>query len=255
VDKAKVHLLLARLLFLLRGNVHVIAEPSKNFHIFQALDISTEFGRYQPIMRSRVRKAAVECRDAGRQLNAPELIHCTSVAASDALSKKPPRTAFLRVGVWSLDPTVVSDEELIKSADVLVAGTDLELLKPRLIPVVRKDMSSSRVVNGTLSRAGRGTVSTADEVIAALFEGAAAREAAKRARSQANRGREAKAKEKISLEKIAARAKRAKLQEMQDKFLRKTWEEIEETVRTTARAVCGQWNCCCRRRLSCGAAR
>jgi len=82
------------------------------------------------------------------------------------------------------------------------------------------------VVNGTLSTAGRGTVLTADEVIAAISEGAAAREAEKLAKSHAKRAREAKAKKKKSLESTAARAKRAKLQEKQDKFLRKTWEEI-----------------------------
>ena len=91
---------------------------------------------------------------------------------------------------------------------------------------MRKDLSCPRVVNGTLSTAGRGTVLTADEVTAAISEGAAAREADKLAKSHAKRAREAKATEKKSLESIAARARRAKLQEKQDKFLRKTWDEI-----------------------------
>jgi len=176
-------------------------------------------------VRSRVREATLECSDAKRQFNTSELILCISAAASEALTEEALRTVFRRVGMWPLDPTVVSDEELSKGADAPVAGTDLELLMRRLISVVRKDMSCPRVVNGTLSTAGRGTVLTADEVIAAISEGAAAREASKLARSHAKRAREAKAKEKKSSESIAARAKRAKLQEKQDKFLRKTWDE------------------------------
>jgi len=162
-------------------------------------------------VRSRVREADLECRDARRQFNTTELIRCISVAASEALTEEALRTVFRRVGMWPLDPTVVSDEELSKGEDAPVAETDLELLTRRLIPVVRKDMSGPRVVNGTLSTAGRGTVLTADDVIAAISEGAAAREASKLAKSHAKRAREAKAKEKKSLESIAARAKRAKL--------------------------------------------
>jgi len=226
LDGAKVHLSPAGLLTLLRANVHVIAEPSKMPHILQALDNSSAFGRYQPKVRSRVREAALECRDAGRQFNTPDLMRFISAAASDTLTEQALRTAFRRVGMWPLDPTVVSDEELSKGADAPVAGTDLELLTRRLIPVVRKDMSCPRVVNGILSTAGRGTVLTADEVIAAISVVAAAREAEKLAKSHAKRAREANAKENKSLESIAARAKRAKLQEKQDKFLCKTWDEI-----------------------------
>jgi len=96
----------------------------------------------------------------------------------------------------------------------------------RLTSVLRKDMSRPRGVNGTLLAAGRGLVVTADEVIAASSEGATAKEPAMLTRSHAKRAHEAKAKKEKSLESIAARAKRAKLQEKQDKFLRKTWDEI-----------------------------
>jgi len=67
-----------------------------------------------------------------------------------------------------LDPKLVSDEELRKGAEVPVAGTDLALLTRGLVPVVCKDRSCPRVVTGALSMAGRGTVLTADEVIATL---------------------------------------------------------------------------------------
>jgi len=94
---------------LLRANVHVIAYPSKMSHILQALDNTSAFGRYQPKVRSRVRETSLEGRDAGRQSNTPELLRCFSAAASDALREEALRTAFQRVGMWPLDPTVVSD--------------------------------------------------------------------------------------------------------------------------------------------------
>jgi len=155
LDGANVHLSSAVLRTLLRANVHVIAEPSKISHILQALDGSSAFGRYQPKVRSRVCEAAFECRDAGRQLNTPELMRCISAAATDDLTEESLRTAFRRVGMWPLDPTVVSDEELSKGADAPVAGTDLKMLTRRLIPVVRNDMSCTRVVAAATALRGR----------------------------------------------------------------------------------------------------
>jgi len=70
-DGAKVHLSPAGFLTLLRANVHVIAQPSQMSHILQPLDNKSALGRYQPKLRSRVREIATQCRDAGRQFNAP----------------------------------------------------------------------------------------------------------------------------------------------------------------------------------------
>jgi len=107
-------------------------------HILQALDNSSAFGRYQPKVRPRVREIALECRDAGTQFNTPELMRCIARTASDALTKDALRTAFRRVGMWPLDPTVVIVEELSKGADAPVTSVNLELLTRRLIPIVRK---------------------------------------------------------------------------------------------------------------------
>jgi len=208
--------------------VHVIAEPSKMSHILQALDNSSAFGRYQPKVRPRVREIALECRDAGTQFNTPELMRCIARTASDALTKDALRTAFRRVGMWPLDPTVVIVEELSKGADAPVTSVNLELLTRRLIPIVRKDSVRPRVVNGTLSTAGRGTLLTAPEVIAALAEGAAAKEAAKVAKDASKRAREKKAEEKKILAAAAARAKRFKLQQKEDEALQELWTEIAQ---------------------------
>jgi len=228
LDGAKVHLSPTGLLTLLRANVHVIAEPSKMSHILQALDNSSAFGRYQPKVRSRVREIALECRDAGTQFNTPELMSCIARAASDAMTEDALRTAFRRVGMWPLDPTVVSAEELSKGADAPVTSVDLELLTRRLIPIVRKDAVRPRVVNGTLSTAGRGTLLTAPEVTAALAEGAAANEAAKVSKDASKRAREKKAEEKKILAAAATRAKRVKLQQKEDQALQKLWTEIAQ---------------------------
>jgi len=105
--------------------------------ILQALDTSSVFGRYQPKIRSRVRKIARECRDAGTQFNTPELMRCIARAASDALTEDALLTVLRRVGMWLLDPTVVSVEELSKMADAQVTTVDLELMKWHLIQTVR----------------------------------------------------------------------------------------------------------------------
>jgi len=193
---AKVHLSPAGLLTLLRANVHVIAEPSQMSHILQALDNKSAFGRYQPKLRSRVREIATECRDAGRQFNIPELMRCIAAAASDALTVTALTTAFRQVGMWPLDPTVVTVEELRKGADAPVTSVDLEKLTRRLILSVRKDMTCARVINGTLSTAGRGTVLTAPEILAALEGEAAAKAAAREAKEAGKRARETKAEER-----------------------------------------------------------
>jgi len=86
LDGAIAHLSPEGPLTLLRANVHVVEEPSKMPHILQQLDHSSAVGRYQPKVRSRVHEAALECRDAGKKFNTPELMRCISGAASDSLT-------------------------------------------------------------------------------------------------------------------------------------------------------------------------
>jgi len=136
------------------------------------------------------------------------------------------RAAFQRVKMWPLHPTVVLDEKLHKGADAPVVATNLELLTRRLTSVVRNDMSRPRRVNWTLSTAGRGTALTAHEFISVISGVAAAKEAIKLATSHTKLARQNKARENKVLESTAVQAKQATLQEKQDKFLRKTWDEI-----------------------------
>jgi len=49
-----------------------------------------------------------------------------------------------------------------------VLDVNLELSVSRLTPVVRKNLSCPTIVQGTLSTAGRATVLTAPEVLAAV---------------------------------------------------------------------------------------
>jgi len=196
-------------------------------HILQALDNKSAFGRYQPKLRSRVREIATECRDAGRQFNTPELMRCIAAAASDALMVTALTTAFRRVGMWPLDPTVVTGEELSKgAADAPVTSVDLEKLTRRLIPSVRKGMTCARVVNGTLSTAGRGTVLTAPEILAALEGQVAAKAAARKAKEEGKRAREAKAEERKLLAAQVERAKSPKMRTAQAAARREKWAEL-----------------------------
>jgi len=212
IDGAKVHLSSAGLLTLLRANVHVVEEPSQMSHTLQALDNKSAFGRYKPELRSRLREIALECRDGGHPFNAPDLMRCIAGAESDALTADALKMAFRRVGMWPLDPTVVSLETLSKGTDAPVTGINLELLTKRLIPAVRKDMSCPRIVNGTLSTAGRGTVLTAPKILGALEREVASKKAAKTVKAAGTRAREAKAQGKKLKAAEAARAKRAKAQ-------------------------------------------
>ncbi|KAK1865914.1 hypothetical protein I4F81_008436 [Pyropia yezoensis] len=171
VNGAKVHLSPGGLLTLLRANVRVIAEPSKMSHILEALDTPSAFGRYQPKVRSRVQELALACRADSRPFTTIELDKSIGRAASDALTVDALVSAFRRVGMWPLDPTVVSWEDLCKGADEPLAPyVDIPLLVSRPAPVARKDMARPVVQNGTLSTAGRATILTAPEVISALNE-------------------------------------------------------------------------------------
>jgi len=226
LDGAKVQLSTTGLLTLLKARVHVVAEPSKMSHILQALDNPSAFGRYQPRVRRRVREIALECREAGRPFNTPELMRCIARAASEALTVDAPTTAFRRVGMWPLDPTVVSAAELSKGADATVQDVDLAKLTQRLIPRVRKDMSRPVVVNGTLSTAGRGTVLTAHEIMAALDETAAAKVAAKALKQANKRARDQRADDRKIKNAAAAKAKRAKVEAKEEETRRVAWVDI-----------------------------
>jgi len=244
-DGAQVHLSPAGLLTLLRANVHVIAEPSQMSHILQALDNKSAFGRYQPKLRSRVREIATEGRDAGRQFNTPELMRCIAAPSSDALTVTALTTAFRLFDMWPLDPTVVTGEELSKGADAPVTSVDLEKLTRRLIPSVRKDMMCARVVNRTLSTAGRGTVLTAPEILAALEGEAAAKAAARKAKEAGKRACEAKAEERKLLAAQVERAKSAQMRAVQAAARREMWAELafdaarEEASRMRAMGILG----------------
>jgi len=120
--------------------------------------------------------------------------------------------AFRRVGMWPLDLTVVSLETLSNGADAPVTGINLEILTQRLIPAVRKVVSCPRIVNGTLSTAGRGTVLTAPESLGALEGEVASEKAAKAAKAAGKHAREAKAQGKKLKAAKAACAERAKAQ-------------------------------------------
>jgi len=221
-----VHLSSTGLPTLLKARVHVVAEPSKMSHILQALDNPSAFGRYQPRVWRRVREIALECREAGRPFNTPELMRCIARAASEALTVDALTTAFRRVGMWPLDPTVVSAAELSKGADATVQDVDLAKLTQRLIPRVRKDMSRPVVVNGTLSTAGRGTVLTAHEIMAALDETAAAKVAAKALKQANKRDRDQRADDRKIKNAAAAKAKRAKVEAKEEETRRVAWVDI-----------------------------
>jgi len=186
LNDTKVRLSPKGLIVLLRSNVHVIVKPLQKYYILQALDNSSTLGLYQPKVRSRVRKIAFECRDAGRLFNTPELMCSTSGAASNALTESALRSALRRVGIWPLDSGAVSREELSKEADTPIASVDFELLTRRLLPSNRKDIKWPRAVNATLSTAGRGTVLTASVVLAALEGETAAKMATKAIKEAGN---------------------------------------------------------------------
>jgi len=122
--------------------------------------------------------------------------------------------------MWPLDPSVIKNSELCKGADTVVPDVDLERLTSRLIPTVRKDMSQPVLVNGTLSTAGRGTVLTAPEILAAMESAAAGKEAVKKAKAAKKRARELTAEDKKRKEAAVARARHARVVEQDASNLR-----------------------------------
>jgi len=186
LDGAKLRLSPKGLIILLWSNVHVIAEPLRKYYILQALDNSSALGLYQPKVRSRVRRIAFECQDAGRPFNTTELTRSNSGAASNALTESALRPAFRRVGIWPLDPRAMSREELSKEAGAPIASVDFQLLTRRLLPSNRTDIKCPRAVNATLFTAARGAVLTAPVVLAALEGETAAKMATKAIKDAGN---------------------------------------------------------------------
>jgi len=168
LDEAKVHVSATGLLTLLRANVHFVAEPSKLSQVFQPVDNKHAFGRFQPSVRGAVRGRASSCVARGAAFTCVDMVECVKVAADNAFTPAALVSAFSAVGMWPLDPTKIPAEELSEGADREVLDVNLELLVSRLTPVVRKDLSCPRIVQGTLSTVGRATVLTAPEVLEAL---------------------------------------------------------------------------------------
>jgi len=226
LDGAKVHLSPAGLLTLLKANVHVVAEPSNMSHIIQTLETPSAFGRYHPKVRRRVREIAIACRDAGRTFNTADLMSCIGRAASDSLTTDALVSAFRQVGMWPLDPSVIENSEMCKGADTVVPDVDLERLTSWFIPTVRKDLSQPILVNGPLSTAGRGTVLTAPEILAAMASAAAGKEAVKEAKAAKKRARELTAAEQKRKGAAVARTRHARVVEQEASNRRIVWAEI-----------------------------
>ena len=120
----------------------------------------------------------------------------------------------------------MSTEELSKGADAPIQDVDLVKLTKRLIPRARKDMTCPVVVNGTLSTAGRGTVLTAPEIMAALDMRAAAKEAAKSLKEARKRARDMKAADKKPKDVDSAKVKRANMEAKEAATRRELWADI-----------------------------
>ena len=108
------------------------------------------------------------CVARGAAFTCVDMVECVGVAADDVFTPAALVSAFSAVGMWPLEPMKVPVEELPKRADRVVLDVNLELLVSRFTPVVRKDLLCHSIVQGTLSTAGRATVLTEPEVLAAL---------------------------------------------------------------------------------------
>jgi len=151
---------------------------------------------------------------------------CIGRAASDSLTTDALVSAFRQVGMWPLDPSVIKNSELRKGAATIVPDVGLERLTSRLISTVRKDMSQPVLVNGTLSTAGRGTVLTAPEILAAMESAAPGKEAVNEAKAAKKRARELTAGDKKRKGAAVARARHASVIEPEASNRRIAWAEI-----------------------------
>ena len=86
LDGAKVHLSATGLLTLSRANVHVVAEPSKLFHLLQPSDNEHAIGRFQPSFRNAVRGRASSCVARGAAFTCKGMVECVKFEADNAFS-------------------------------------------------------------------------------------------------------------------------------------------------------------------------
>lgn len=182
-----------------------------------------------------MRELALECHVQGRAFTTIERVKAIGHAASDALTVDALNSAFRRVGMWPLDPTVVRWEDLRKGADApLAPDMDSPLLVSRLAPVARKDMVRPVVQNGTLSTARRATVLPASEAISALRKMDAAQED-KRNEAEANkRAREERFVKKSGKDGDRARAEQARIDDKAVRARRETWAVVAAEAATEA---------------------
>jgi len=180
LDGAKFHLSPKGLTLLWDAGVHVIVVPFKMSYLLQALDSPSAFGRFQPGRRGSVLARSHSFVAARRPFDIVDLVDCVRMAADAALTRDALVSAFKRVGMWS--PT-------------------LTLL---LLPIVRKELKESTVVNGTLSTAGPATLLTAPKIISALESLEAERVAKAAEAAEAKEEREKRTAER-AVEKEAER--------------------------------------------------
>jgi len=239
LDGAKVHLSPKGLTRLLAAGVHVIVEPSKMSHVLQALDSPSAFGRFQPGLRGCVLVRSHSCVMAKRAFSVLDLVECVGMAADTAFTRDSLVSAFKRVGMWPLDPTKVSIEELNKGVDTPSEDVDLARLTRLLLPIVRKELKSATIVNGTLSTAGHGTLLNSPEIIAALqaleTERAAKAAEAAKAKEQRDKRTVERAAEKdqerqavAARKAVAAEKRTARVFEAERKKWAKQWALVSE---------------------------
>ena len=150
LDGAKVHLSPKGVTLLWDAGVHVIVVPFKMSHLLQALDSPSSFGRFQPGRWGSVLARSHSCVAARRPFDAVDLEDCARMAADAALTRDALVSAFKRVGMSSPDPSKVPVDEINKGADTPSDDVDLLTLTLLLLPIVRKELKESTVVNGTL---------------------------------------------------------------------------------------------------------
>lgn len=233
VDGIKVHLSPGGLLMLLKANVHVIGEPSKMSHIWQALDTPSAFGHYQSKNRSRVRQLAPECNAQGRAFTTIELVKAIGRPARDALCVDALKSAIRRVGMWPLDVTAVRRKDMSKGADApLAPDLEIRILVLGLAAVARKDMVHAMVHNGGLSTAKRATDLTAPEEISALRE-IDADKADERSETKATEcAKEERGVEKSVMDGERARAQKARMDDEASRMRREFWAVVAAGVAT-----------------------
>ena len=162
-------------------------------------------------MRRRARETSVARGDGARPFNTADVTSFTGRAASGSLSTDALVSAFRQERMRPLNPSVITKSQRWKGADVVVAEVEHERLTSRVIPSVHKDMSQPVLVNGALSTAARGTVVTTPQILAAMVNAAAEKEAVKEAKAAKKLDRELTTEEKKGKRYAVARARHARI--------------------------------------------